>query len=141
MWSTLRSALSVALLIGLTCAVQAGTPGVKDNAGFFKDPAAVQKADAQARDLKQVYHKDVPVVNAVEDHAGYFSSDAVKKATAKIKETNQAWKKPVTFETLAKLPGGKAADVAKMSPGARNSYFDKLTQERAAETHADGVHV
>src|SRR5205823_14247260 len=69
MWSTLRSALSVALLVGLTCTLQAGTPGVKDQAGFFKDPAAVQKADVQARELKQRYHKDVLIETFAEPPA------------------------------------------------------------------------
>lgn len=247
MWSTLRSALSVALLVSLTWSVHAGTPGVKDQAGFFKDATAVQKADAQARELQHLYHQDVlietfaeppaadrdkmakdrdryfdewaasrqkaadvnvyvlicekpsrvqihvgqetlqaafskediaklrdvlvakfkakqnaaglseglaflrerfadkllpaPVVNAVEDHAGYFSADAVKKAAAKIKDINQASKKPITIETLAKLPAGKSDEVKKMSREARNSYFDKLAQDRAVETRADGVFV
>src|SRR5947209_6077052 len=78
-----RLALSLALLAGLTLAAHAGTPGVKDTAGFFKDAAAVEKAEAQARELKQRYHKDVLVETFAEIPGG--DGDRVSKMGANDK--------------------------------------------------------
>src|SRR5690348_7296568 len=85
MWSHLRSALVLACFAGTTFAAQAGTPGVKDNADFFKDSAAVGKADAQARELKRLYHKDILVETFAEVPAG--ERERVAKLTGSARDS------------------------------------------------------
>lgn len=248
--------LRIACVCGLTLAASAmafaGTPGVRDSSHLFFSAAAIQQADAQAREIQQLYHKDVlvevfaeppagrrsevekmtesdrnhfydqwaesrmkatdirdvyvivsktparvqvrvgpetvktlftvddrkklsslfvdsfrdkkfddgllqgmkfirdrlgdkmlpvPVVNAVRDHAGYFSPVALQKADARIKEIHALTKRPVVFETLAKLPGHKAVEVKEMSEAARERYFEDLIAQRERAVGGDAIYV
>jgi len=80
----------------------------------------------------------VPQVN---DAAKFFSSDAIRKADAEIKEIKNRHKLDLVIDTLPAVPAGDEAEASSKDREVKKSFYEKWARRRAEEAGVNGVYV
>jgi hypothetical protein len=78
-------------------------------------------------------------VPAPKDEAGFFSADALQRATERVKGFETKYQLPVLVETFAAIPDEKKADVDLLDIRAREKLFAEWGRERLKTPGLDGV--
>src|SRR4029078_3727091 len=117
------------LQIGLDDAIQAKafTPSNRD------DLAKIMNEQFQAKQFDQGLFRGLDFIEttlaksapvwAVKDEAGFFSSDAVEKANASIRDIRRRHQKDVLVETFKEVPPSRVAGTDLSDPVARGKLF------------------
>ncbi|HZT83002.1 MAG TPA: hypothetical protein VFA26_22420, partial [Gemmataceae bacterium] len=76
------------------------------------------------------------------DNAGFFSSDAVKKANEQIREIKKKYHKDLLIETMDKLPAERQKELDRArADGESGRFWAGLSRQRAERAEVDGVYI
>lgn len=89
--------------------------------------------------------KDPPKIDGrliVEDGAGFFSPEAIRKAKGALAEVHDIYRREMLVMTLRELPEAKAKEFAKLADAsAKDRFFHDLANDEAKASQARGVFV
>ena len=78
-----------------------------------------------------------PATPKISDEAGFFSKEAVEKATDKLNDIQRRFKVEVVIETYAAIPDAMKADY---KPENKADYFKQWAEKRAMHQSVKGVY-